>query len=39
MITYIVYILVILILLFVVYTGIKAFIRGIKAKNRSRSDE
>ena len=39
MIVYFVYIAVILILLFVIYIGVKAFIKGIKAKNRNRSQK
>ncbi len=39
MIIYFVYIAIVLILLFVVYIAIKAVVRGIKAKNKSRSDK
>ena len=39
MIVYLIYTVVFLILLFVVYIGIKAAIRGVKAKNKSRSDK
>jgi len=39
MIVYFIYIVVALILLFVIYTAIKAVNRGIKARNKNRSDE
>ena len=39
MIVYFIYIVVALILLFVIYTAIKAANRGIKARNKNRSDE
>jgi len=39
MIVYFIYIIIALILLFVIYTTIKAVNRGIKAKNRNKSEE
>jgi len=39
MIAYFVYITVVLILLFIIYIGVKAFIKGIRAKNRNRSQK